>query len=282
MSWGTGLVGATITVLVSTLDDSVWLISFVGTESVPIQARIIHAITFTCTLVGLSILCCLLALGIKAGFFITIAQDPEILEIKLEALAVLICWLLAFGFCIRKLCRKRYRMLHGETTARTRTTTTTTTTNPRTHNNNRPNYGSLADSSDDDDDNKNKNAMGNPHDDDDEEDGGGSDSSSDDDDNWRQIPTSAQPYSVITLTMLGFLDEISYFPAVILGNIFDVYQLCLGTLFAAIIMLCIQAFLANQCRPLVKCLDDHVPLYGIIGIFAIVLTIHLILDTVKV
>ena len=279
MSWGTGLFAATITVLVTTLDDSVWLISFVGTGSVPMKARIIHAITFACTLLSLSILCCLLAVGIKAGFFIaTITQDPEILEIKLEALAVLICWLLAFGFCIRKVCRKRYRMLHGETT------TTTTTTNIRTQNNsnNRANYGSLADSSDDDDDGNNnkKDTVGNPQDD---EENGGSDSSNDDDEtNWRQIPTSAQPYTVITLTAIGFLDEISYFPAVILGNIFDIYQLCLGTLFAAIIMLCIQAFLANQCSPLVKCLDDHVPLYGIIGIFAIVLTIHLILDTVKV
>ena len=93
----------------------------------------------------------------------------------------------------------------------------------------------------------------------------------------------AQPWTVIALTAIGFLDEISYFPAVILGNIFDIYQLCLGTLFAAFIMVMIQAILSNNycIQPIIKFLDNHIPLYGIISIFATILTVHLIIDIVS-
>ena len=89
---------------------------------------------------------------------------------------------------------------------------------------------------------------------------------------------AGRPCTVLSLTTIGFLDEISYFPALIIGNIFTGYELILGTLFAGLIMLGIQIFVANQFKPFITWLDDHVKLYGIIAIFATILTIQLIWD----
>ena len=275
MNWDTGLIGATITVLITTLDDSVWLVSFVGTPSVPIQVRIAHAITFILTLEVLSIFCCLVAIGIQAGVFVTI-RDPELLEIKLEGIAVFICWLLALGFCLRKkVCRKRHRRSRDGTEQQQHGINIVEEDgSSRDGNRTITRYGAISQNDDDarvgdgdgSDDGNNENVV-----------------------NRRRssIPTTnsekAQPWTVITLTAIGFLDEISYFPAVILGNIFDIYQLCLGTLFAAFIMVMIQAILSNNycIQPIIKFLDNHIPLYGIISIFATILTVHLIIDIVS-
>lgn len=43
--------------------------------------------------------------------------------------------------------------------------------------------------------------------------------------------------TVISLTTLGALDELSYFPALIVGNIFTPLEICPGTLLAALIIL---------------------------------------------
>jgi hypothetical protein len=266
MFWITGLLGATSTVLVTTLDDSVWLLPFVGSNTLSKDARLIHAAAFVATLVGLSISCCIVALAVKAG--LSTMSDPEKLEIKLEALAVLICWSFAFGFAFRKFYRKRQRLLSTDDNSTTNDTTV--------KENGAPDsgallggYGSVLQ------DEVRQNLNGSPSDGDphikrnDEE---------EDDEEWVELPTSAQPWTVATLTAVGFLDEISYFPALVIGNVFSVNQLCLGTLLAALIMLSIQVFLARQCQPLIKILDDNVPLYGIIALFATLLTIHLVFD----
>jgi hypothetical protein len=77
---------------------------------------------------------------------------------------------------------------------------------------------------------------------------------------------------------LVFLDEISYFPALILGHVFSIWELVLVTLLAGILMLAIRVFLATQCTPLMDFLDDRVPLYVIIAVFAMILTLHLLWD----
>jgi hypothetical protein len=100
----------------------------------------------------------------------------------------------------------------------------------------------------------------------------------DNDDDWNRLPITSQPWTVVSLTTLGFLDEISYFPALILGHIFSVWELVLGTFLAGILMLAIQVFLASQCQPLMDFLDQRVPLYGIIAVFATILTLHLLWD----
>jgi hypothetical protein len=70
------------------------------------------------------------------------------------------------------------------------------------------------------------------------------------------------------------LDEISYFPALLVGKVFSPTELCLGTAFATIIILVIVLAFLSKFKPLVDFLDG-IPLYGIVGMFAIILTVGL-------
>jgi uncharacterized membrane protein YciS (DUF1049 family) len=117
LSW-TGLLGATITVLITTLDDSVWLMPFVAGAGVGAGGRnnacraIIHAGIFLFTLMMLSLLCCVVALAVvryNIVFNSSSSLSTERLEIKFEWISVIICWILAAGFYIRKILKKRRR-----------------------------------------------------------------------------------------------------------------------------------------------------------------------------
>eukprot|EP00934_Nitzschia_sp_Nitz4_P003140 Nitzschia sp. Nitz4//scaffold21_size171442//57134//57904//NITZ4_002157-RA/size171442-exonerate_est2genome-gene-0.184-mRNA-1//-1//CDS//3329542399//3130//frame0 len=241
VSWG-GLVGATFTVLVTTLDDSVWLIPFVSSACLPFNVRILNAATFLCTLLGLAILCCFVAVVIQYGVSsrdITIESDE--LEVILESLAVICCWILAVGFYVRtQLKRRRQQMrqtglaVNGEADVHERIT-----------------YGALP--------------QQNPS------------------SHFETEGDSAryQPCTVMSLTFLGFLDEISYFPALVVGNIFTTWELCIGTMLAGFIMLAIQVFLMTQCMPLIQVLDDRLKLFHIITLFATILTIKLTWDLIR-
>jgi membrane protein implicated in regulation of membrane protease activity len=250
ISWG-GLVGATLTVLVTTLDDSVWLLPFVGASSLSLDARLVHAGVFLLTLEGLAIACCLVAVAIRAGFAST--MNAEQLELKLELVAVLICWALAAGFFLKKLHKKRQRHQRQEQQAKNKVKESGST-EITLESFEKTTYGSVSQQ--------------------DTEEG------HENDEEWQKIPSSQQPWTVVTLTSIGFLDEISYFPALIVGNVFSVSELCIGTLLAGLLMLCIQVFLAKQCKPLIDFLDNRVPLYGIIALFATILTLHWIWDAV--
>lgn len=234
-SWS-GILGAAVTVLITTLDDSIWLVSFVGTSSLPKSVRLVNAATFLSSLMGLALLCCALAVGIEEALAIKTSLQAEHLERTLQWIAVIFCWLLAAGFYIRKQLKMRRRR---QEESRLRDDSEMSEQEKGSY------YGSV------------------PH----------QESSEAED-----APRSSQPCAIVLLTTLGFLDEISYFPALIVGKIFSVWELCLGTLFAGIVMLGIQGFLASQCKPLIDCLDNHVKLHGIIAIFALILTINLILD----
>ena len=92
----------------------------------------------------------------------------------------------------------------------------------------------------------------------------------------RDIPTTPSVWMVISLTTLGALDEISYFPTLLLGDIFSPYELLLGTLLASILILMIVVLYLRKMKPLVDFLDS-IPLYGIVGMFAIILTVGLVI-----
>lgn len=237
ISWG-GLLGATITVLITTLDDSIWLLPFVGTSSLSMEARIINSVTFLSTLVGLAVVCCLVAVAIQSTVSTQTKLESEELEIKLEIIAVIFCWVLAIGFYVKKQLKKRRRQREHEAAA--------LANNSNKESVEQGSYGALSQE----------------------------DAEETEDDG----PKSSQPCTILSLTTLGFLDEISYFPALVIGNIFTVWELCIGTLLAGLIMLGIQWFVARQFKPVIDFLDDHVKLYHVIGIFATILTIQLVRD----
>ena len=81
----------------------------------------------------------------------------------------------------------------------------------------------------------------------------------------------------MSLTTLGALDELSYFPALLIGKIFTPLEICLGTLLAAVIILMVVGCCLAQCRPLVNCLD-RIPIYTVIAVFATILTLEVLYE----
>jgi len=90
----------------------------------------------------------------------------------------------------------------------------------------------------------------------------------------RDIPSTPSIRMVVSLTILGALDEISYFPALLVGHVFSPFELCVGTLFATLIIFVIVLTFLSKFKRLVEFLDS-IPLYGIVGMFAVVLTFGL-------
>ena len=88
---------------------------------------------------------------------------------------------------------------------------------------------------------------------------------------------SWSPWMVVSLTVVGALDEVSYFPSLILGKVFSPVDLCLGTLLAACLVVTIVGLFLSRCRPVLEFLD-RIPLYAVLFVFATVLTIGAILD----
>lgn len=91
----------------------------------------------------------------------------------------------------------------------------------------------------------------------------------------RDIPTTPSIWMVMSLTTLGALDEISYFPTLLMGDVFSPYELLLGTFLASVLILMIVLLYLRKMKPVVDFLDS-IPLYGIVGMFALILTIGLI------
>jgi cadmium resistance protein CadD (predicted permease) len=88
---------------------------------------------------------------------------------------------------------------------------------------------------------------------------------------------SLSPWTVVSLTFLGALDEVSYFPSLLLGKVFSPFDLCLGTLLAACLVLSVVTLFLSRCQPLLNWLD-RIPLYAVLFVFATILTVDVIVD----
>lgn len=228
------LVGATLTVALTTADDAVWLVPYVVSNQLPIQHRVIHAVLFVGTLETMVLLCVLTAETIRS--FVTN-------DYILGALAATLCWGIALFLYIKKILKKRRREIQQANA-------------PLINNNlsldDGSSYGSVPYHAPDSDDNN----VGE----------GGA--------------VSLSPWTVVSLTFLGALDEVSYFPSLLLGKVFSPLDLCLGTFLAACLVLSVVTLFLSRCQPLLDCLD-RIPLYAILSIFATILTVGVILDFVQ-
>jgi hypothetical protein len=262
-------------------------------------------VTFLTTLVGLAVICCMLAVAIQHGVLTWIAarggdpsstvgttttvdgssselpHSPTILvqaeledaELWLEGIAVVLCWCLAVGFCIKKRLKQRRWMGQAKDI---KSMDEEATLLPSLSPPSVPMEGPESDQQDFPEE-----SILLSH-------GTGCDAVGEStvlasvkpDKTKINTTIARQPCTVVSLTALGFLDEISYFPTLILGGILTGWELVLGTFLAGLFMLAIQAFLASQCKPLLDCLDKHVPLHGVIAIFATILTVNWIWDMI--
>ena len=72
--------------------------------------------------------------------------------------------------------------------------------------------------------------------------------------------------------MLGALDELAYFPTLLLGGTFTPIQLSLGALIACVCIVVVVSSFLSRCQPVLE-LFDRIPLHVIVAIFATILTV---------
>jgi len=84
--------------------------------------------------------------------------------------------------------------------------------------------------------------------------------------------TVPQIATVGMLTLTGALDEMICFPSFILAGTFSYPELAFGCLSACLIILAVVTLIINTCKPLLD-LFDRIPLYAIISVYAVILTL---------
>jgi len=100
-------------------------------------------------------------------------------------------------------------------------------------------------------------------------------------DNDDKVSSKASPWTVMPFTTLGALDEISYFPSLILGKIFIPSRFDSGDITCIMhCTYCCCVFFLSRFKPILDWLD-RIPLYGIVAAFALVLIIGVVVDVVR-
>jgi len=236
----TGLLAATLTVVITTIEDCVWLVPFVA-QAPSLRVGIIHALIFCFTFEAVALAACLLTLVLGES----LEERLSLGDLALAIIGASLCWVLTGYLYCRSWKRRREREERVEPTEAC----------------DKRDYGATEE---------------------------GQRLTADSDDtverNWEELPTSSDApkpkvWIIVSLTILGSLDEMSYFPALILGGIFTVAELCLATFFASCVMLIVVIFFLAQCQGFLDILD-WIPLYGVVAIFAILLTIEAIWELV--
>ncbi|KAL9183503.1 hypothetical protein ACHAXT_004359 [Thalassiosira profunda] len=266
-----GVSGSTLLVVATTAVDAIWLVPYMS-PSLPLLTRITHGVlfvaTFECLVAGSVGVAVGMRWAVEANEFgegdaqsIT-GEGKRKRDIVLGSIAAAICWVVAIALYLRKVLKRRRRaeamaMLHRATTQRVKNTTYYGTVDdcPECH---AMGWNAPLDEEDEDEEEKDKNPA-------EEED---------------MVSRRPSPFTVVSLTALGSLDEVSYFPSLVLGSVFSPLDLCLGTLVASCIILLAISLLLSTCGPLLHWLD-RIPLYGIVAAFALVLTVSVVLEDPK-
>lgn len=293
-----GILGATVTVLVTTLDDAIWLVPYVGSPSLSISTRCCHAMIFIATLEGLSLACvgAALVLSKSGALFVfhksdggnsssnninndisSLHEQQEQESMVLGIIGAVLCWTIAIGLWIKKMCKRMKRqrlqqqkLLLQQEDVHVEESTMDDTTSSHNDAQQQPpvaSYGAVKIHNDQDDGVEVEDHIEPVN-------------FNDDDDHQRQIPLHPSPWTVISFTTLGALDEISYFPALVVGQVFSPLDLCVGTFLAACLVVFIVTWFLQPFQPLMAWLD-RIPLYGIVGMFATVLTLNVVWDAMN-
>ena len=261
MSSWKGIAGAVALVALTTADDAVWLLKYTS-PSLPTPTRITHGLLFVATLFVLSLGCVAAALLVQKAVIAGGCSTPENEEVVMGIVGASLCWALAIFFYVKKMMKRRRKRALQQSLAEP------------TVSGSGGQYGSIEEGS--------RSIVKNLNADFDDDASSSSSSSSDSsfDDDGQDLPNAPSVLAVITLTSLGALDEVIYFPGLLVAHLFTPFELCFGTLLAAILVLITVVFFLSTFKPLIEFVD-RIPLYGIIGMFAIVLTIGVIIDVMN-
>jgi cadmium resistance protein CadD (predicted permease) len=289
-----GIVGATSTIFLTTLEDAIWLVPFCFYASTS-TIRIIHSFLFVGTFTALSTSICLITIGLRYYSTYTIMSKTsssssssnhmtETISFYSSIIGAMFCWLLAFYFYWKSLMKRKrkqklqeqQRQLQQEEQQQVETERrpllssssllsptpvdgtfhdTIETTTISMENGQSPMTISTE-----------KTQPANAE----------RDANIDENDHGNQIIT-IHAWTVITLTMIGALDEVSYFPSLLLGNILTSYEIIIGTFLASLLELSVVFFFLSSCQPILHVLDQ-IPIYYVIFFFAIVLSCEVLWD----
>ena len=239
-----GYFGAAILIFATTVDDTVWLVPYITSRSLTLKSKVSHALLFIATLQVLTLSCVLLASGIQHSLPILGYDEKINQEHILTCISAFICWIITGSFYLKAFLKQRKRQKNQNISL----------TIPIEE---RPlfshidiNYSNLSDASTSNDNFPQHTDVIN-----------------------LATSISFSPFTVITLTAIGALDELSYFPSLLTGNIFTAWQLLIGSLLASVVILVVVTVLLSKCTFLLDFLD-RIPLYVIVGIFATILTVQ--------
>jgi len=259
------LSGAAATVLLTTLEDGVWLVPLV-VQATSCTVALTHAAAFVVTFTLLSF-----SIGLITTFLVIQGQATQVVEHRLENQDVLLsaagaalCWLIAAVLYYRAWRKRRRRRQQAELQRQASESETAAMFAPVDSSRqvlvgvaaagagaepsaNPPIYGSVQSSTIAEKENEN-------------------------DDERSEGEHQLQIWLVISLTIVGAIDEVSYFPALIVGEVFSVAELTLGTTLASLLILFIVCVALAPFGPVLEFLD-RIPLYAVVMFFAIILTV---------
>lgn len=256
------LAAASVTVLLTTLEDGVWLVPLVLHASSRTIA-VVHALTFVTTFTLLS-----LSIGLATVLILqqaTASGGKTNLErhqqdgALFSAVGATLCWLIAAVLYYKAWSRRRRRERQQAEQRRLSDAVTAAMFEPvddmtpaRSKYDEVVEYGSVPSGGNDEDENDNNETP--------------AASAAEDENHHLQI------WLVVSLTIVGALDEISYFPGLVVGKVFSVAELTLGTAIASLLILLIVCVALAPCRPVLEFLD-RIPLFMVVALFATILTI---------
>lgn len=257
-----GILGATFLITATTIDDAVWLIPYCTANHLPTNTKIIHAATFILTLQLLTMGCIIVSKIFQHFILRWPSTSDNDSSFVLELVGALMCWSIAIFLYVKKMKKKRRQQLKkalDESEKLLAKELIKTSSSPPSEDQPLlPELGMV--------DDENRKEV--------QESSSSSNSSESDVLEGSDIPIEPSIRMVMTLTGLGALDEMSYFPALLVGKVFSPTQLLTGTFVASGIVLIVVLYFLSRFKPLVDFLDS-IPLYVIVAIFASIMTIGL-------
>lgn len=235
------IVGAIVTIFITTADDAIWLIPYICSTKYNNITKIIHSTVFCISLQSVVLLSYIISKSFDL-FLSNISNKENLLNI----IAACIAWLIVIYLYIRKYLKQQARSLK-------KINEKTPLVNKIDKNEVLVNINNNIDNKFDDN-NINNNDYNN-----------------------NNSIENTDIITVFILSFIGALDELSYFPTLLLSKTFSFLELSIGALIATIIILIITTFFLAKCKPILDFFDS-IPLYYIVSIFATIMTIQVIIS----
>lgn len=84
-------------------------------------------------------------------------------------------------------------------------------------------------------------------------------------------------FTVVPLTIAGGIDEVAYFPSLLLTHTFTLWEMAAGTVLAALVLLVVLLCFLARCTPVLEAMDK-IPLWVVVGVFASIMTVMFVFE----